>query len=64
MDLISNLLNERFLEPPEPKEIATCDCCGMEIYEGEMCVSVTNGMWFCSDCASYGRAEMEVETDD
>lgn len=64
MDLIFNLINDRFLEPPEPKEIAICDCCGGEIYEGAMCVSVTNGMWFCSDCASYGRAERDVEADD
>lgn len=64
MDLIFNMIHERFLEPPEPKEIAICECCGTEIYEGERCVSVINGMWFCDNCASYGKAEMEMDDDD
>lgn len=64
MDLVFNMINEKFLEPPEPKTVAECDCCGMEIYEGEYCVSTINGMWFCEDCASHGRARSEMDYDD
>ena len=54
-----DVLRDRWLEPPEPVIVAHCDCCGDEIYEGEEACAVTNGMFFCKNCCSFGEVWKE-----
>ena len=47
IDEVLRRLEDKYLEPDEPKGVFICDCCGDEIYEGEECCVTEDGKAYC-----------------
>ena len=56
-----NTIEDRYLEPPEPKTLFFCDCCGNDIYEGEECYITEDKHIYCTECVYKGKAQREEE---
>lgn len=43
--------------PDDPDPVATCDCCGSPLYEGDYLYTIS-GEELCEDCANDGYRRM------
>lgn len=59
IDEVLRRLEDKYLEPDEPKGVFICDCCGDEIYENEVCCVTDDGKTYCQRCIHVGPAERE-----
>ena len=55
-------LEDKYLEPDEPKGAFICDCCGDEIYANETYYATDDGKAYCKRCTHERVAEREDES--